>query len=164
MTIGLLHRRSIAAALAGTALFGLASVGTAQQASAATVNVYEYTDGGPQNISLFLWYNSNEKGAGAWFSGDLFSYSGYGRYVGSDFYNYVFQFQPGGGTGGGYPLKNNAASVTNANITDSYTVYYNSNYQGASQMFTPVDYGTSHGNLNVTLKNNNASQYERTFI
>ncbi|GAB2483748.1 peptidase inhibitor family I36 protein [Jatrophihabitans fulvus] len=58
----------------------------------------------------------------------------------------------GDGNGKGQCIKNNAASVWNR-TGKSVTVYFNSNYGGASQTFA----AGAKANLNSTLKNNNAS-------
>jgi surface antigen len=58
----------------------------------------------------------------------------------------------GAGAGQGLCVKNNAASVWNRTST-TVTVYFNSYYGGASQSFA----SGAKGNLNATLKNNNAS-------
>ena len=58
----------------------------------------------------------------------------------------------GAGNGKGKCVKNNAASVWNRS-TKTVRVYFNSGYDGASQDFKPG----AKGNLNATLKNNNAS-------
>jgi hypothetical protein len=56
------------------------------------------------------------------------------------------------GSGQGVCVKNNAASVWNRSGS-SVAVYYNSNFGGSSQNFA----SGAWGNLNTTLKNNNAS-------
>jgi peptidoglycan hydrolase-like amidase len=58
----------------------------------------------------------------------------------------------GTGNGKGVCIKNNAASVWNR-TSKTVRVYFNSNFAGASQDFAPG----AKGNLNATLKNNNAS-------
>lgn len=55
--------------------------------------------------------------------------------------------------GSGYALKNDAASVVNGDAWASYTVFYNSNFNGTAQTFDP----NSNGNLISRLHNNNAS-------
>ncbi|MEV7186133.1 hypothetical protein [Kitasatospora sp. NPDC093102] len=55
--------------------------------------------------------------------------------------------------GSGQALKNNAASVVNGDAWASYTVFYNSNFNGTAQTFSP----NSGGNLISKLHNNNAS-------
>jgi peptidoglycan hydrolase-like amidase len=58
----------------------------------------------------------------------------------------------GAGNGQGICVKNNAASVWNRS-TKTVRVYFNSNYAGSHQDFA----AGARGNLNATLKNNNAS-------
>ncbi|MFI5836627.1 peptidase inhibitor family I36 protein [Micromonospora sp. NPDC051300] len=58
----------------------------------------------------------------------------------------------GTGNGKGLCVKNNAASVWNR-TNKTVRVYYNSNFAGATQDFA----SGAKGNLNATLKNNNAS-------
>jgi surface antigen len=58
----------------------------------------------------------------------------------------------GAGAGKGVCVKNNAASVWNR-TSHTVRVYFNSNYGGASQDFA----AGAKGNLNATLKNNEAS-------
>jgi peptidoglycan hydrolase-like amidase len=58
----------------------------------------------------------------------------------------------GAGAGQGVCVKNNAASVWNR-TGQTVRVYFNSNFAGASQDFA----SGAKGNLNATLKNNNAS-------
>jgi len=58
----------------------------------------------------------------------------------------------GAGAGKGVCVKNNAASVWNR-TSKTVRVYFNSNFAGATQDFAPG----AKGNLNATLKNNNAS-------
>jgi hypothetical protein len=93
-----------------------------------------------------LFYNSGYQGA-------TFS-DGYGSSQSPENYGapnwYVFS----GGNGAGVYVKNNAASVFDYNTNYSVTIYYNSNNTGPKQYFKR---GTG-GNLNDTLKNNNASQ------
>lgn len=58
----------------------------------------------------------------------------------------------GAGNGQGVCVKNNAASVWNR-TSKTVRVFFNSNFAGAHQDFAPG----AKGNLNATLKNNNAS-------
>ena len=162
--MSLSRRRSIAIALATTTLFGLVSIGTAEQASAATV--YTDNNGYPsQEGDFYLTYNSNDAGAAAWFYGDVPDYAGTGVYSGgTGSQTVVYVFQQNGGSGQGQAVKNNAAYGENSDLADSYTVYYNSSYEGASEVYYPVDYGFYEGNLDSTLKNNEASQYRRTYV
>ncbi|MFE6285601.1 hypothetical protein [Streptomyces sp. NPDC057877] len=57
------------------------------------------------------------------------------------------------GSGEGQDVKNNAAAAASGEASATNTVFYNSGYAGASQSFGP----RSTGNLNSTLKNENAS-------
>lgn len=57
------------------------------------------------------------------------------------------------GSGEGQDVKNNAAAAGSGEASATNTVYYNSGYSGASQSFA----AKSSGNLNSTLKNENAS-------
>jgi len=66
----------------------------------------------------------------------------------------------GAGNGAGQAVKNNAASAENNSSTYDYTIYYNSNYQGASQTIGDLAWENDIVNLDSTLKNNNASQQE----
>jgi hypothetical protein len=160
------RRRSVAATLAATALLGMVSFGAAQQASAETVTTYVDNNGYASNAAgiFTLTYNSNGAGAAAWFMGNVPTYDGSAAYEGSDLHQTVYVFQQNGGSGHGVAVKNNAAWGANTNVEDSYTIYYNSSYEGASQLYYPVDYGFSQGNLDATLKNNEASQYERVYV
>ncbi|MCP2341428.1 CHAP domain-containing protein [Actinomadura rupiterrae] len=129
-------RRTLALAGSALALTAplLASVSPASAAS---------RDGVCDSGEFCYYYNSNEAGSVSDFTGSV---GDYGTVQPS-----CYDFK-GPGAGQGLCVKNNAASVWNRT---GYTVrvYYNSNYAGASQDFAP---GAS-GNLNTTLKNNNAS-------
>lgn len=155
MTLRISPWRSIAVALATASLIGPVSLGMAQQASAATVYVDNNGYGNGSGI-LTLTYNSNGAGAAAFFGSDVSDYAGTG--------DEVYVFEQGGGAGGGQAVKNNAAWATNSNLTDSYTVYYHSGYTGAAEVYYPEDYGFFEGNLDATLKNNEASQYELVYV
>ena len=89
------------------------------------------------------YYNSNEKGSVSDFTGSL---GDYGTKQPS-----CYEFK-GSGNGKGRCIKNDAASVWNRS-NKTVRVYYNSNYGGAHQDFKPG----AKGNLNSTIKNNNAS-------
>ena len=94
-----------------------------------------------------LYYNSN-------FQGAIFGDSS-GTSQGADNYGSPNWYTFGGGNGAGLPVKNNAASVWDFDPNYSVTIYYYSNMAtGPSQYFKR---GTG-GNLNSTMKNNNASQ------
>jgi hypothetical protein len=155
--------RGLPVTLATTALISMASFGMAQQASAATIYVDNNGYGSGSGI-LTLSFDSNGVGADAFFGSDVNDYAGYGVYSAGVSTEYEYVFEQGGGYGQGQKVKNNAAWANNSNLTDSYTVYYNSGYAGQAEVYYPVDYGFSAGNLDATLKNEEASQYERVYV
>ena len=110
-----------------------------QAASAATAR-----NGVCEAGEFCYYYNSNETGSISDFSASLGSYG--------DTQPDCYDFKTAGQAGFGVCVKNNAASVVN-NTSVPVTVYYNSNYGGASQTFAPG----ARANLNATLKNNEAS-------
>ncbi|MFF0294550.1 CHAP domain-containing protein [Kitasatospora sp. NPDC004615] len=126
-------------AVAGTALaMALPLVGaTSGTAFAAS------RDGVCDAGEFCYYYNSDNAGSISDFSGSL------GDYGATQPSCYEFK---GAGNGQGVCVKNNAASVWNR-TGQTVRVYYNSNFGGASQDFAPG----AKGNLNTTLKNNNAS-------
>jgi hypothetical protein len=89
------------------------------------------------------FYNSGLAGSVSDFTGSV---SDYGTNPASC---YVFK---SAGAGQGLCIKNNAASVWNRSSVP-VTVFYNTGFGGASQVFT----AGGSGNLNTTLKNNEAS-------
>ncbi|MER6999105.1 peptidase inhibitor family I36 protein [Streptomyces sp. NPDC000410] len=93
-----------------------------------------------------LFYNSDFEGAIFSQTGGIANYDGY---------KFVTSAYPNGGSGAGQGVKNNAASVNNNNTSKSFRVYYNSNY-GTSYAYQTFGAWTA-GNLNSTMKNNNAS-------
>jgi peptidoglycan hydrolase-like amidase len=96
------------------------------------------------NSGEFCYYfNSGEAGSISDFTDSL---DDYGTTQPS-----CYEFK-GSGTGQGVCVKNNAASVWNR-TSKTVRVYFNSNYAGAHQDFA----AGAKGNLNATLKNNNAS-------
>ncbi len=96
------------------------------------------------NSGEFCYYfNSYEAGSVSDFTGSL------GDYGSTQPSCYEFK---GAGNGKGLCVKNNAASVWNR-TSKTVRVFYNSNYAGAHQDFA----AGAKGNLNATLKNNNAS-------
>jgi peptidoglycan hydrolase-like amidase len=96
------------------------------------------------NSGEFCYYfNSGEAGSISDFTDSL---DDYGTTQPS-----CYEFK-GPGTGQGVCVKNNAASVWNR-TSKTVRVYFNSNYAGAHQDFA----SGAKGNLNATLKNNNAS-------
>src|SRR3954447_21778117 len=99
---------------------------------------------GACNAGEFCYYfNSGEAGSISDFTDSL---DDYGATQPS-----CYEFK-GDGNGKGLCVKNNAASVWNR-TGKTVKVYYNSNFGGASQSFA----SGAKGNLNATLKNNNAS-------
>jgi peptidoglycan hydrolase-like amidase len=96
------------------------------------------------NSGEFCYYfNSGEAGSISDFTDSL---DDYGTTQPS-----CYEFK-GPGTGQGVCVNNNAASVWNR-TSKTVRVYFNSNYAGAHQDFA----AGAKGNLNATLKNNNAS-------
>ncbi|MFC5181802.1 CHAP domain-containing protein [Actinomadura harenae] len=129
-------RRTVA--IAGAALsFAAPFVATTTHASAAG------RDGSCDSGEFCYYYNSNLAGSVSDFTGSI---SDYGTTQPS-----CYDFK-GPGNGQGVCVKNNAASVWNRS-SSTVRVYFNSGYGGSWQDFGP---GAS-GNLNATLKNNNAS-------
>ncbi len=90
-----------------------------------------------------LYYNSNQAGSTSDFTTSI---ADYGTTEPS-----CYDFK-GAGAGKGVCVKNNAASVWNR-TGKTVVVYFNSGYAGASQSFA----AGAKGNLNATLKNQNAS-------
>ncbi|MFC5181801.1 peptidase inhibitor family I36 protein [Actinomadura harenae] len=122
-------------AVAGSMLTGIVAV--SNPASAAS------RDGVCDSGEFCYYYNSNQAGSISDFTGSI---SDYGTTQPT-----CYDFK-GPGNGQGVCVKNNAASVWNR-TGSTVRVYFNSGYGGDSQDFAP---GAS-GNLNATLKNNNAS-------
>ncbi len=122
-------------AVAASVLAGVTAV--AGPASAAA------RDGACDNGEFCYYFNSGEAGSVSDFTDSL---DDYGATQPS-----CYEFK-GAGTGKGVCVKNNAASVWNR-TGKTVRVYFNSNFAGASQDFAPG----AKGNLNATLKNNNAS-------
>ncbi|MBO2457983.1 CHAP domain-containing protein [Actinomadura violacea] len=100
-------------------------------------------DGACDGGEFCYYYNSNEAGSISDFTTSI------GDYGTTQPSCYDFK---GAGNGKGLCVKNNAASVWNR-TSHTVRVYYNSNYGGAHQDFA----AGAKGNLNSTLKNNNAS-------
>ena len=124
---------------AGASMLVLASA-LAVPASAASA---AGRDGVCDSGEVCFYYNSNQQGSVSDFTDSV------GNYGSSQPRCYEFK---GAGNGKGECMKNQVASVTNR--TDKpVTVYYNSNYKGATQA---IPAGASV-NLNSTLKNQNAS-------
>ena len=100
-------------------------------------------DGTCDSGEFCYYYNSGEAGSVSDFTDSVDDY-GTTQPTCYDF--------KGAGAGKGVCVKNNAASVWNR-TSKTVRVYFNSNFAGASQDFAPG----AKGNLNATLKNNNAS-------
>ncbi|WP_371500421.1 peptidase inhibitor family I36 protein [Kitasatospora sp. NBC_00374] len=100
-------------------------------------------DGACDSGEFCLYYNSDQAGSISDFTGSI---SDYGATQPS-----CYEFKSAG-NGQGVCVKNNAASVWNR-TEKTVRVYFNSGYGGASQDFAPG----AKGNLNSTLKNNEAS-------
>ncbi|MFC7218658.1 hypothetical protein ACFQLX_10835 [Streptomyces polyrhachis] len=135
-----MHIRKLIAATAVMAGAVAGTLATASPASAAALR-YDCRNNG----EACLYYNSSTYGFGAYFkqTWDVSSYAG-------------FYFKSGakGGAGAGVEVKNNAAAVDN-NTPARFRVYYNSNWSCSFACQTFNEY--SWGNLNPTMKNNNAS-------
>ncbi|MDH6129079.1 CHAP domain-containing protein [Kitasatospora sp. GP82] len=126
-------------AVAGTALAMAVPLIGATSAPAFAAS----RDGACDDGEFCYYYNSNEAGSVSDFTGSI---SDLGATQPT-----CYEFK-GGGNGQGVCVKNNAASVWNR-TGQTVRVYYNSGFGGASQDFAPGE----KGNLNATLKNNNAS-------
>ncbi|WP_433893569.1 hypothetical protein [Streptomyces sp. CA-111067] len=147
-----LSMTSVGALVAGLALFS----GAAQAGAAEPVTIY-YKVGNTNNYTdaLEVYYNSNNAGAVALFTGNVPNYAGYTS--GSNYYTYIFDTDTAY-SGHGQAVKNNVASVSNESSTHDFRVYYNSGYAGPSQLIPETGSSGSATNLNSTLKNENASQ------
>ena len=100
-------------------------------------------DGICQSGEFCLYYNSDHAGSVSDFTGSIADYGA----TQPDCYEFK-----GAGAGQGQCVKNNAASVWNR-TGGTVTVFYNSDFGGASQSFA----AGAKVNLNATLKNENAS-------
>ncbi|MEV8516048.1 peptidase inhibitor family I36 protein [Dactylosporangium sp. NPDC051484] len=100
-------------------------------------------DGVCESGEFCYYYNSDEAGSVSDFTTSV------GDYGTTEPSCYDFK---GPGNGNGICVKNNAASVWNRS-SQTVRVYYNSDYAGSFQDFA----AGAKGNLNATLKNNNAS-------
>lgn len=133
-----MSKKSVLALAAATLVAAGSMIATAPSAEAATPR-----NGVCEAGEVCFYYNSNYAGSVSDFTTSVANY-------GTDLATcYVFK---GAGAGNGLCIKNNVASVRNLSKSP-VTVYYNSNYGGASQTIAA---GAS-ANLNATLKNNNAS-------
>jgi hypothetical protein len=118
----------------------LSGVFLAEPASAASA---ASRDGVCDSGEFCYYYNSGELGSVSDFTGSI---SDYGTTEPS-----CYDFR-GAGAGQGTCIKNNAASVWNRS-SSTVRVYFNTGYAGSYQDFA----AGAKGNLNATLKNNNAS-------
>ncbi|WP_405102226.1 peptidase inhibitor family I36 protein [Micromonospora sp. NBC_01412] len=125
------------------AIFGAALAMTTSILAVASPASAAARDGSCDSGEFCYYYNSNQAGSISDFTDSL---GDYGTTQPS-----CYEFK-GAGSGQGVCVKNNAASVWNR-TGKTVRVYFNSNFAGASQDFAS---GAS-GNLNATLKNNNAS-------
>ncbi len=124
--------------MAGVAIaVALPTLAVSSPASAAS------RDGVCNDSEFCYYYNSDEAGSISDFTGSI---DDYGTTQPS-----CYDFK-GAGNGKGLCVKNNAASVWNRS-SKTVRVYYNSGFAGSHQDFAPG----AKGNLNATLKNNNAS-------
>jgi hypothetical protein len=131
------RRRAALTSLIATLALLLGAAVLANPASAAG------RDGVCNSGEFCYYFNSNEAGSVSDFTGSLDDY-GTTQPTCYDF--------KGPGNGKGLCVKNNAASVWNRS-GKTVRVYFNSNFGGAHQDFA----AGAKGNLNATLKNNNAS-------
>ncbi|MBO3725180.1 peptidase inhibitor family I36 protein, partial [Actinomyces bowdenii] len=134
MTTISLRRAASGASILALAIGALALPTTAQATE---------RDGVCDSGEVCFYHNSNQQGSVSDFTGSIPNYG--------DSQPNCYEFK-GPGKGKGNCLKNDAASVKN-NTDQPVTVYYNSNYKGASQT---IPAGASV-NLDPALKNNNAS-------
>jgi len=129
--------KRIALAVATALTLAAPVVAIASPASAAA------RDGACDSGEFCYYFNSNEAGSVSDFTESI---EDYGTTQPS-----CYEFK-GPGNGQGLCVKNNAASVWNR-TSKTVRVYFNSDFGGASQDFA----AGAKGNLNATLKNNNAS-------
>jgi hypothetical protein len=133
----MIKRSRILALLASLALLAGGAAILAAPAAAAG------RDGTCNSGEFCYYFNSGEKGSVSDFSGSL---DDYGATQPS-----CYEFK-GAGNGKGKCVKNNAAAVWNR-TGKTVRVYFHSNFAGSHQDFK----SGAKGNLNATLKNNNAS-------
>jgi peptidoglycan hydrolase-like amidase len=129
--------RTLLATCLGAVVLLAAGVAFPGSASAAS------RDGTCNSGEFCYYFNSNQAGSVSDFADSL---DDYGTTQPT-----CFEFK-GSGAGKGICVKNNAASVWNR-TGRTVRVYFNSNFAGAHQDFAPG----ARGNLNATLKNENAS-------
>lgn len=129
--------KAVALAAAAVAVAVPALIALSNPAGAAA------RDGVCNSGEFCYYYNSGEAGSISDFTGSV---ADYGTTQPS-----CYDFK-GAGAGKGKCVKNNAASVWNR-TSKTVRVFFNSRYGGAHQDFA----AGARGNLNATLKNNNAS-------
>jgi surface antigen len=127
----------------GLAVVGVALAVTTSVLTGASPALAASRDGDCDSGEFCYYYNSDEAGSVSDFTTSL---DDYGTTQPS-----CYDFK-GAGNGKGVCVKNHAASVWNR-TSKTVRVYFNSNYGGSSQDFA----AGAKGNLNPTLKNNNAS-------
>ncbi|GIE87318.1 peptidase inhibitor family I36 protein [Actinoplanes regularis] len=125
------------------AVVGTALAMTTSVLSVASPAMAAARDGVCDSGEFCYYYNSDEAGSVSDFTESI---EDYGTTQPS-----CYEFKSAG-NGQDLCVKNNAASVWNR-TSKTVRVYYNSNFGGASQSFA----AGAKGNLNATLKNNNAS-------
>ncbi|MEP7019166.1 MAG: SpoIID/LytB domain-containing protein [Pseudonocardiales bacterium] len=130
-------RKTILTALLATLVLALSGAVLAGPASAAG------RDGTCNSGEFCYYFNTDEAGSVSDFIGSLDDYGATQPTC--------YEFK-GDGLGQGVCVKNNAAAVWNR-TSKTVRVYFNSNFAGAFQDFA----SGAKGNLNATLKNNNAS-------
>ena len=124
-------------------LAGIVVVAAAATLTLATPASAASRDGVCDSGEFCYYFNSDEAGSISDFTGSI---PDYGTTQPS-----CYEFR-GAGNGQGLCVKNNAASVWNRS-SKTVRVYFNSNYGGTYQSFA----AGAKGNLNSTLKNENAS-------
>ncbi len=171
--------KSFASGRAGMVLSGALILSGLALTNPTAANAADYYFSRPTNCNwadygLVLHYNSlnsakQPQGAEATICSDMPDYNNEIVFTGEqtwDHYKYVYDIAPWdpylSQPGMGQAVKNNAASAALDDSAHHYVIYYNSNYQGASQAihWYQATAGGVNGavNLDSTLKNNDASQ------
>ncbi len=132
-----MRKRATLTSLLATMALLVSGIFLAQPANAAA------RDGVCDSGEFCYYYNSGEAGAISDFTGSI---DDYGTTEPS-----CYDFK-GSGSGAGLCIKNNAASVWNRS-SKTVRVFFNTGYAGTYEDFA----AGAKGNLNATLKNNNAS-------
>lgn len=130
------RRAAVGVAIAALAAGGLTTLATTPASAAARDGICDAGE-------FCYYYNSDNAGSVSDFTGSVADYGT----TQPSCYDYK-----GEGAGKGECIKNNAASVWNRSSV-VVRVYFNTGYGGATQDFA----AGAKGNLNATLKNNNAS-------